>query len=38
MRCLHRIFGMGKVIKDLPPDKMQVYFPGFGLKVIISEF
>ncbi|MDR3319719.1 MAG: ATP-dependent helicase [Desulfovibrio sp.] len=38
MRCRHRIFGTGKVIKELPPDKMQVYFPGFGLKVILSEY
>lgn len=36
--CRHRIFGRGKIIKQLPPDKVQVNFPGFGLKVILSEY
>ncbi|MDR1777530.1 MAG: ATP-dependent helicase [Desulfovibrio sp.] len=36
--CRHRIFGPGKIVKHLPPDKMQVHFPGFGLKVILSEY
>jgi DNA helicase-2/ATP-dependent DNA helicase PcrA len=38
MACRHRIFGAGKVIKHIPPDKMQVHFPGFGLKTILSEY
>ncbi|WP_302738454.1 ATP-dependent helicase [uncultured Desulfovibrio sp.] len=36
--CRHRIFGRGKIIKHLPPDKVQVNFPGFGLKVILTEY
>lgn len=36
--CRHRIFGRGKVIRQLPPDKVQVNFPGFGLKVILAEY
>lgn len=36
--CRHRIFGRGKIIKHLPPDKVQVNFPGFGLKTILSEY
>ncbi|MEG2173415.1 MAG: ATP-dependent helicase [Desulfovibrionaceae bacterium] len=36
--CHHKIFGRGKMIKFLPPDKYQVNFPGFGLKVIMADF
>ncbi len=36
--CHHKIFGRGKIIKILPPDKCQVNFPGFGLKVILRDF
>ena len=36
--CSHRIFGRGKIIRHLPPDKVQVNFPGFGLKIILSEY
>ncbi len=36
--CRHRIFGRGKIVKELPPDKVQVNFPGFGLKVILREY
>ncbi|MBQ9405362.1 MAG: ATP-dependent helicase [Desulfovibrio sp.] len=36
--CRHRIFGRGKIVRQLPPDKVQVHFPGFGLKVILSEY
>ena len=36
--CRHRIFGRGKVVRQLPPDKVQVNFPGFGLKVILAEY
>jgi DNA helicase-2/ATP-dependent DNA helicase PcrA len=38
MPCRHRIFGAGKIIKHIPPDRMQVHFPGFGLKIILSEY
>ena len=36
--CRHRIFGRGKIIRHMPPDKVQVNFPGFGLKIILSEY
>jgi DNA helicase-2/ATP-dependent DNA helicase PcrA len=36
--CTHKIFGRGKLIKHLPPDKYQVNFPGFGLKVIMEAY
>ena len=36
--CRHRIFGRGKIVRHMPPDKVQVNFPGFGLKVILSEY
>ena len=32
------LFGRGKIVKELPPDKVQVNFPGFGLKVILREY
>ncbi|MDR2850973.1 MAG: ATP-dependent helicase [Desulfovibrio sp.] len=36
--CRHRIFGKGAVVCCLPPDKVQVDFPGFGRKVILREY
>lgn len=36
--CRHKIFGRGKIVERLPPDKCRVNFPGFGLKVIMSAF
>ncbi len=36
--CYHKIFGRGKIIRHLPPDKCQVNFTNFGLKVILKEF
>ena len=36
--CRHKVFGRGKIVKELPPDKVQVNFPGFGLKVILREY
>ncbi len=36
--CEHRIFGQGKIIAEIPPDKVRVNFPGFGLKVIVKDF
>ncbi len=36
--CRHKIFGRGKMIKFLPPDRYQVNFPGFGLKIILANF
>lgn len=36
--CTHRIFGRGKIVQHLPPDKYRVNFPGFGLKVIMADY
>ncbi|MCR5562087.1 MAG: ATP-dependent helicase [Desulfovibrio sp.] len=36
--CRHRIFGRGKILRRLGPDKVQVNFSGFGLKVILSDY
>lgn len=36
--CRHRIFGRGKIIKKIDSEKMQVNFPGFGLKIILSDY
>jgi len=36
--CHHKIFGRGKIIAHIPPDKCRVNFPGVGLKVIMRAF
>lgn len=36
--CRHRIFGRGKIVRRIAPDKAQVNFPGFGLKVILTDY
>ena len=36
--CRHKVFGRGKIVEQLPPDKCRVNFPGFGFKVILSAF
>lgn len=36
--CQHKIFGRGKVVSFIPPNKYKVNFPGFGLKVIQGEY
>ena len=36
--CRHRIFGRGKIVEALPPDKYRVNFAGFGLKVILADY
>ena len=36
--CRHKVFGRGRIVEQLPPDKCRVNFPGFGLKVILSAF
>ncbi len=36
--CRHKIFGRGKIVEWLPPDKCRVNFPGLGLKVILTRF
>ncbi|HKI82405.1 MAG TPA: ATP-dependent helicase, partial [Pseudodesulfovibrio sp.] len=36
--CKHKIFGRGKIVAQLEPNKFRVNFPGFGLKVIIGDY
>ena len=36
--CTHRLFGRGKIVQHLPPDKVRVNFPGVGLKVIMAAY
>ena len=36
--CFHKIFGRGRIVQHIPPDKYKVNFPGFGLKVIIADY
>lgn len=36
--CRHRIFGRGKIVRKIDDEKVQVNFPGFGLKVILTDY
>jgi DNA helicase-2/ATP-dependent DNA helicase PcrA len=36
--CHHKIFGRGKIVEHIPPDKCRVNFFGIGLKVIIASY
>lgn len=36
--CRHRIFGRGKIVERLDEERVRVNFPGFGLKVILSDY
>ncbi|WP_045211148.1 ATP-dependent helicase [Desulfonatronovibrio magnus] len=36
--CTHKIFGRGKIISSIPPNKYKVNFPGVGLKVINGDY
>lgn len=36
--CRHKIFGLGKIITCIPPNKYRVNFSGFGLKVILADY
>ncbi len=36
--CTHKIFGRGKMVRFIPPDKYQVNFAGFGLKTILADY
>jgi DNA helicase-2/ATP-dependent DNA helicase PcrA len=36
--CRHKLFGRGKIVEEIPPDKYRINFPGFGLKVIIATY
>jgi len=37
-RCRHKIFGPGKIVQAIGPDKFRVNFEGFGLKVILADY
>ena len=32
------LFGRGKVVQRVEPNKYKINFPGFGLKLIIEDF
>jgi DNA helicase-2/ATP-dependent DNA helicase PcrA len=36
--CRHRLFGRGKIVEEIPPDKFRVNFPGLGLKIILADY
>ncbi|MFP4108282.1 MAG: ATP-dependent helicase [Desulfonatronovibrio sp.] len=36
--CKHKIFGRGKIVMAMPPNKYKVNFPGFGLKIISGDY
>ncbi|GAU08165.1 ATP-dependent helicase [Desulfoplanes formicivorans] len=36
--CRHKIFGQGKIVERIDPDKYKINFPGFGLKVIVRDY
>lgn len=36
--CRHKIFGRGKIVEFLPPNRYRVNFTGFGLKTIMADF
>lgn len=36
--CRHRLFGRGKIVRHLDDNRVQVNFPGFGMKVILSDY
>lgn len=36
--CEHKIFGRGKVIAHIPPNKYKVNFPKFGLKLVLGDY
>ena len=36
--CRHKIFGRGKILGLMPPNKVQVRFAGFGIKVILADY
>ncbi|MDR1124578.1 MAG: ATP-dependent helicase [Deltaproteobacteria bacterium] len=36
--CTHKVFGRGKIVKFIAPDKYQVNFTGFGLKIIMGAY
>ncbi len=36
--CRHKIFGRGKIVSRVEPNKYKINFPCFGLKLIIEDY
>lgn len=36
--CYHKQFGKGKILEELPDEKVRVNFPNFGVKTIIKHY
>lgn len=36
--CRHKVFGRGKIVEALPPNRYRINFPGFGLKIIQADY
>lgn len=36
--CRHKVFGRGKIVEAMPPNRYRINFPGFGLKIIQSDY
>ena len=36
--CRHKVFGRGKIVARIEPNKYRINFPGFGLKVIVEDY
>lgn len=36
--CYHKQFGKGKIIEELPDEKVRINFPNFGVKTIIKQY
>lgn len=36
--CYHKQFGKGKILEELPDDKIRISFPNFGIKTIIKQY
>ena len=36
--CNHKVFGRGKIVGFIPPNKYKVYFSGFGVKVLLENY
>ncbi len=36
--CKHKIFGRGKIVQAMPPNKYKVNFQGFGIKIISGDY
>lgn len=36
--CYHKQFGKGKILEELPDEKVRINFPNFGVKTIIKQY